>query len=75
MSKLSQENDDFKVQLSESQKASQETVDQLQAAQKERDTQIQALQEISKVSNTLDSKLHVWRPHYSKFIYMICFVS
>ena len=59
MSKLSQENDDFKVQLSESQKASQETVDQLQAAQKERDTQIQALQEISKVSNKLDSKLHV----------------
>ncbi|XP_041348524.1 GRIP1-associated protein 1-like [Gigantopelta aegis] len=66
ISGLSHENDDLKVQLRESQKASQETLDQLQAAQKERDTQIQALQEISKVAEKRKSLLDELAIKYQK---------
>lgn len=45
-----QQLDDYKVQLQESQRASEHTLEQLHAAQQERDTQIQSLQEISKVA-------------------------
>lgn len=45
-----QQLDDYKVQLQESQRASEHTLEMLYAAQQERDTQIQSLQEISKVA-------------------------
>ncbi|XP_029635246.1 GRIP1-associated protein 1 [Octopus sinensis] len=45
-----QQFDDFKVQLQEGHRASEHTLEQLYAAQQERDTQIQSLQEISTIA-------------------------
>ncbi|KAL5013569.1 hypothetical protein ScPMuIL_007839 [Solemya velum] len=47
---LTQQRDNLSVQLQELQKANADTLEQLHAAQQERDSQIQSLQEVSKVA-------------------------
>ncbi|PVD24800.1 hypothetical protein C0Q70_15286 [Pomacea canaliculata] len=63
---LAQINDDLKVQLQESLRASEETIGQLHAAQQERDSQIQALQEINKVAEKRKALLDELAIKYQK---------
>ena len=52
--------------MQESQRASEETVRQLQAAQKERDSQIQSLQEVNKVAEKRKALLDELAIKYQK---------
>ncbi|XP_050411928.1 GRIP1-associated protein 1 [Patella vulgata] len=68
ITKLIQEKDDLQIQLKESQKAVSDTMEQFHAAQNDRDSQIQSLQEISKVAEKRKSILDELAIKYQKEI-------